>query len=70
MTVAYVPRPRYVVERANTITSFTGQRCQGAWEFVFAFNDMQDAIAAADREAEDNEWVRVIDRTADDEENN
>lgn len=69
MTVVYTPRPRYVVETANTIESQTGERAPGLWNFGFAFHARNDAITAADRLAEDNEYVRVIDRAETNEEN-
>lgn len=63
MTVIYGPKPRYVVETANTIVGLAGRNYLGAWQFRFAFHQEADAKAAADRLAEENEHVRVIDRT-------
>lgn len=64
----YEPTPRYVVETANTLPTLTGGRVQGAWNFAYAFDLLRDAQNMAVRMAEDNEYVRVIDR-ADNEEN-
>lgn len=66
-TTVYEPKPRYVVEVANSINDYAGRRHQGAWNFAYAYDALTDAEAMADRLAEDNEYVRVIDR-ADNEE--
>lgn len=60
--VIYEPSPRYVVEVANTVSGYGGHRHQGAWNFEHAFALASDAGALAKRLAEDNEFVRVIDR--------
>lgn len=65
----YKPVPRYVVETAETFDTPTGQRFPGAWNFAFAFYDATDARAAADRLAEEHEYVRVIDRAENEEKN-
>ncbi|QMU97822.1 hypothetical protein FVO59_11850 [Microbacterium esteraromaticum] len=67
-TIIYEPEPRYVVETANALSGVTGIRLRGAWNFEHAFHALEDATAHADRLAEDNEHVRVIDR-AENEEN-
>lgn len=64
------PQPRFVVETADTIIAYGGARSQGMWRFAFAFDLESDAITQANRLAEDNEFVRVIDRTATNEEKN
>lgn len=61
--VIYEPAPRFVVEVANTVSHIRGERMQGAWNFEHAFALASDAEALAKRLAEDNEFVRVIDRT-------
>lgn len=58
------PRPRYVVETANMISvyGYIESRSRGAWNFAYAYNELSDAESMAARMAEDNEFVRVIDR--------
>jgi hypothetical protein len=71
VATTYEPKPRYVVEVANTISySVSGARHAGAWEFRYAFEQEMDAYAAADRLAEEHEFVRVIDRRTENNEEN
>lgn len=67
-TIVHEPKPRYVVEVANSISDYAGRRLQGAWNFAYAYDALTDAEAMADRMAEDNEYVRVIDRAENNEE--
>lgn len=62
MSTVYEPRPRYVVEVANSISNIVGHRMVGAWNFSYAYLHLSDAQAMAERLAEENEYVRVIDR--------
>lgn len=64
MSIVYAPKPRYAVEVANTISKITGGRMQGAWDYRFGFHNLDDAVSAADRLAEEHEFVRVVDRNA------
>lgn len=56
------PRPRYVVEMANTISPYGGGRYVGTWNFACAYDALSDAESMAARMAEDNEFVRIVDR--------
>lgn len=67
----YEPKPRYEVQlgEASYLEEFDASNgtyvktCTTTyWNFDAAFNQKKDAISYADRLAEDNEYVRVIDR--------
>lgn len=62
--VVYRPEPRYVVERADSISALGGGRHPGGWNFEYAFELLHDAETKAARMSEENEYVRVIDRAA------
>lgn len=63
MSIVYEPKPRYVVETADVV-SFGSDEHPGAWNFHYAFERLDDAMAMADRLAEEHQYVRVIDRHA------
>lgn len=68
-TIIFEPKPRYIIEIGDTVSFLTGGRAAGAWNFHAGTDDEAIAKSMAYQLAKEHEYVRVIERSAIEENN-